>query len=282
MEVAYCTKICAIQNGIEYDPDSSPDTWKRLFSKVYTAEHWPLLERFNLNKLIQKGNKDKPKRLYAQVSDSTDALGPFFKLAGDTDFNFNDNKWPRFEKLLNKAPDEFKAKALAMLEKCKDMHHRLVNFSLSASTGGLQNVKGCVFDRLDTFVYLLNDYFLEKPDAHTVLRMVSGTRTQNKKPLINYLASFEDIYDYCDRVYFIKRNAVYTIRSEKILAVDSKDITGEDFVKRLICCGGNALTTPEDVICYMELAMDFWEIKKQSWSRLSASKSNKDQENSHI
>ena len=175
------------------------------------------------------------------------------RLRGETDFNFNDKKCERYEKIINKIKDEeTKSNALSLLKECKKMHHSLLNFSLMQSVGKMQEVKSKglkiryyyeQLDRLDTFIYYLDDY---KKDESLILNCAYA----NKKCLKDYLDKFKDVYDYCEKIYFIK--------IEK-----NKRNTEEDLIQKLIKSGRKALDSCERVIEYMNLAIEFWGKKKE-------------------
>lgn len=252
---------------IEWDPDSSPEAWEH-YKKYYTPEHWELLDQYGGKGLadsdplsVGKGGLYAPqieigcpydkkcdKPCSAKKKDGQELL---LRLRGETDFNFKeDQKRPKKDKygklkgiLWRKPPkidnynlEEARDLAIELLNKCKEMHHSLLNFSLLQSVGAMQLFKGTGLDRPDTFIYYLDRYFEGKDK-----RILEKSR-KNKDCLIQYLASFTDIYDYCEKVYFIK---------------------DDDFVQEMIESGGKKLLSGDDVVEYMKLAIEFWERKRR-------------------
>lgn len=51
---------------------------------------------------------------------------------------------------------------MELLDYCCNMTGKIGNFSLMQTTGSLQTIKGTftVTDRIDTFIYVLNNYYL--------------------------------------------------------------------------------------------------------------------------
>ena len=120
------------------------------------------------------------------------------------------------------------------------MHHNILNFSLIQSIGNLQGFKGRYCDdRLDRFVFFLKMYY-ETPEKEKTC-IISCASNENREGLIQYLDSFESVYDYCKKVYFIQENS---------------------FVDKLCKTGSGILKASSDVIEYMELAQEYWAIKE--------------------
>ncbi len=244
MEFDYRKRIESKQNGINYDPDSSPKAWEH-YRKFYTVERWSILDEFNLvdvdtyNNLFNTNFKEgkykrqlsaiKPTSKYAKEGELWDR----FTIGGDTDFNFNTYKFNMLRALLGDDTE-----AISKLEECQRHHHSLVNFSLMPATGGLNIYKGRnKFDRADTFIKDLNNYFLSISGD-----VLSEATVNNIQPLKNFLNTFLDIYDYCKKIHFID---------------DRK------FIDRIISEGSMPINTDKDVIRYMNLAIDFWKKKEE-------------------
>ncbi len=235
----YRREIESIQNGIDYDPDSSPRVWE-YYSKYYIVEHWSNVKYFDFKTLKQYGN-----RLISQITLDNSEFGRF-QLGGETDFNFKEdssfsaNKYRNFKTLLEQANAD--SKEFDKLELCKRHHHTLVNFSLMARTGGMNNFKGTFkggndsfsYDRFDSFIYNLNNFYCDG-DSLIVSR-------KNGEHLARFLSAFEDVYDYCKVFYFIE---------------------DRNFVDRIIKEGHQPINTGKDVIRYMNLALDYWDIKEK-------------------
>ena len=172
-------------------------------------------------------------------------------LSGDCDFNFNDKKSSIFESMLEDEYKDYpriKKYALNLLEECKNMHHRLLNFSLMQTKGNMQGFKGsCLnngvyasLDRADTLIsYLASYYRLQECQKYTSYILVNAGA--NKETLKKYLDSFDGIYNYCNKIYFIE---------DKV------------FVDRMIEEGCLCVNTGKDVIRYMLLALEFWDRKE--------------------
>lgn len=243
--ISYNSPISAKQNGKSYDTDSSPLAWEH-YKRVYTSKHWPLITEFDLTNiatyddLYGNGFKNKDIRLLAGIKQTSPysikgKLWSKFTLGGDCDFNFNYFKVDKFKKILGESNKD--------LEYCSRKHHTLLNFSIMAATGRMNNFKNSIdpLDRLDTFVYHLNQYFTMNS------QLIFSESGLNKEPLRNFLDSFDDVYDYCKKIYFIN---------------DKK------FVERIIYEGKMPLKKPEDVKRYMKLAKDFWSEKQKVWNEM--------------
>lgn len=242
MKTNYRKEIEVKQNGIFYDPDSSPNAWKH-YRRFYTVEHWNILNEFDLinvdtyNNIYNARYKEgKYKRLLSPIKVTSKYAdeGRFwsrFNFGGDTDFNFNSKKFKMFRSILDNDND-----AILLLENCKSHHYSLVNFSLMPGTGSLNIYKGKNrFDRIDTFIKDLHNYFL------SISIDVLSEAGKNTKPLNNFLSTFRDIYEYAEKVYFIR---------------------DKEFIDRVIIEGSLPIETKEDVVRYMKLANDFWEKKE--------------------
>lgn len=214
--------------------DSSPETWNDLFLKVYRDRFDAL---FDFNNLSDVGTNPECKRIYARLNfnKNPDLQDKFahFKVAGDCDFNFNDKKVKIFEKILGETNND-------LLKKCHEHHHSFCNFSFMPITGGLNNSKGtlkhekelCPLDRFDSFICELDKYYNGQDTA--ILNTV------NKAAVCWWLSNFKDVYEYCHDVYFI---------------------SDKTFVDKLLAHGQKPLNNRENLISYMHLALEYWEIK---------------------
>ena len=235
--------IVSTQNGINYDCDSSPAAWE-YFKSVYDSDNWKLLNEFDLdntktyNELYgTKYKENKYKRLLSPIKSNSEyakegILWKRFTIGGDTDFNFNGMKCRMFENLLSDDRE-----AISMLATCRENHHKLFNFSLMPATGSLNNYKGKNrYDRFDVLIKDLNDFF------NSISCNVLCEAGQNTQPLKNFLNTFDDIYDYCKKIYFLHDKA---------------------YIDNLIENGRATIETNSDVINYMNLALKFWDLKKE-------------------
>ncbi|MCL2188324.1 MAG: hypothetical protein FWC16_04580 [Defluviitaleaceae bacterium] len=221
-----------------YDPDSSPEAWEH-YDCVYESMFDDLFAfKFETKYRTIQNSRVKYKR-YVQSIGHHDEYPRIFKLGGETDFNFNKKKYAHFAKILN---DDKNGKDL--LEECKKHHHTLKNFSLMPVTGRINNFKGsrCRGDRLDVFAMHLNDFYIHagcKKDT----AIIKYASPENKKWLIKYLSNFCCVYNYFNKIYFIKC---------------------EQLINELIKNGETKLSRPCDLIRYMELAKRFWNEKEKN------------------
>ena len=249
--------------------------------------HWSLLrEHFNLDDLVVPkarcfsyidNEKLKKCRQFEcrPLICSKDCYKPetkegcVFHLGGDCDFNFNQKKKKLFEKFLQ--DDEI---GKALLELCLERHHSLANFSIIPTTGGLQCVKGSKecgcegLDRFDRFLTILNKYYLDKgKDAILGIEVIGrkleeipicipnggvkvenlNCRTCNIPCLEAFLDSFDGIYDYCEKIYFISNKGL---------------------VNYLVKSGAEPIKNKEDVIAYMHLALHYWQVRETKFQQL--------------
>jgi len=264
-----------------YEPDSSPEAWEH-YKKYYNGiENGVLKTNFNFEKTVfynscynfeynPEYDEDRkltyvnmpilkigkygsnPNRLFALANDTKSKISPngieYFasasRLGGECDFNFNEQKYKEFKKIIGNNDK----KALQQLEKCKSMHHTLVNFSLVQGQGGLQNFKGSLdYDRWDVFIYELNEYYnrmdrKEKTKLEKYLE-TSEYHEKNIKCLTDYLDDFGNIKTYCKEIYFIE------------------DVAFERIVEPIIKNQPKKIVTLADVKNYMDLAEKFWNYK---------------------
>lgn len=237
-----------------FDPDSSPYAIE-YFKKIYGNSDWKLIDEFDFNNLEKTSNRKGFSRLHIRLNHESSYrnTGMFwmkFKLSGDTEFNFNENK----EKYLRKKNMSVENKKL--LEECSSKHHTLLNMSLLPTTGSLNVLKSRLsvpndgviiyssnhtpecLDRQDTFISALNDYFNNRKNE-----LILSKSGKNREPLINYLNEFSNIYDYCNKVLFIKDKSL---------------------VNLLIENGAKPINTESDVLNYINIAQQYWEEKEKN------------------
>ena len=190
-------------------------------------------------------------------SEARSLLGNNFRMAGDCSYSFNNKKARLYSVILADGgiPEDERAQLQTKLNVCCAMHHNLLNYSLTPSTGGINNLKGKLrfdrqgrlsyapnawgHDRLDTFLYCLSRYFDEEDKL-----ILSAATAANRGFLSAFLSTFSGIYDYCKRIYF--------------LGDDDRD-----FVDALLSNGSRPIQTPTDLNRYMDLAINYWERKKR-------------------
>lgn len=265
-----------------FDPDSSEYVWKKteIYRKLYMgdASHWMFWDMFNFEELKHEKNRlvacakgsnewDYEKFLGAKRAKKWGewADGGILRIAGETDINFKkdrgNQKYAYYKKLIeskekNKFSDEDREKYLCKLDWCERRFHSLENFSLMLIPGELNNVKGNSHDRMDKFIWLLDEYFKEREQnknnsdydkyGHKLFSRAKGKNYKEEyqktclEVIYEYLLLFDDIYDYCDKIYKIDKAMVNRF-------LESGE--NEDF------------KTGEDVVNYMQLAEDYWKNK---------------------
>lgn len=257
---------------MEFAPDSSPVAWehyKQWYSETFKkfkeeyAVCSPSFFTYAKGVYIPKPKVGDFNRLYALSKEAellTDESGNEYykaveRLSGDVDFNFNNKHYPFFEACLKNEPKEYLRKEyLFKLEECTKMHYSLLNFSLMQTMGNMQKFKGkkCA-DRLDRFIYYLGRFYeTDKRERHTtdIIHIKNGDedKESNRKALMDYLNQFEDLTDYCKKIYFISDAGLI----EKLRWHGQKN---------------ERLDSPEKVRTYIDLAYCFWEKKDFYFSK---------------
>lgn len=234
----------------EYDQDASEETWNKCYKEIYKSSIWDFWGKFNFNKL--KKTYTKVPRFYAQiiVNEEYPEFNKYsrFKISGDTDFNFGKNKkkgkqkYEGFKSLLEHDYQGNERQVhLNKLDECYERRYNLENFSFMPMTGGLQLIKGAYeYDRPDVLVYKLSEYYKTYE-----IDKLSNVKYRNREALETYLKLFDNIYDYCSKIYMI----------------NSKD---KEFVDKIIEQGKEPINCGARVVEYMDIAEKFWNIKKEA------------------
>ena len=116
-----------------------------------------------------------------------------------------------------------------------DLTYSIVNVSLIPQSGNLQAVKqGIGNDRLDTFVWALDEYYSKRSNL-----LFNHSSAQNMSALNEYLDMFNGVDEYCRTVYHIN----------------------ESLVADMIESGKKAIDTPEGIMGFMNLTYRFWTQK---------------------
>lgn len=276
--VAEDRQIWADGRCYEFEADSSPSAFS-FFRRAYGGASWA--EEYDLDQLKtvaidQAGDYEllppspqRQNRLYA-ISHSWSS-GPCqnrSRLSGDVDFNFKgeessagskdwENKYAHYHVIADD-DDEL----VSMLNACREMHHAHINLSLMQSWGNLQCVKGtpmekdlgngenqdffsCPLDRPDTLIWKLDEFYRTDFSCRNQSDVIRWTKC-NKQHLREYLDQFEDVYDYCAKVYLLRGES------------------GRRLVDKLIKNGKNAIVTKDDLKRFMELALEFWTEKARN------------------
>lgn len=210
-----------VDDEIEYDvSDVAWYTYKLLYDNII---------------IVNRGT-----RRFTEIEININGSQEKISLSGETDFNFKKgfahSRLDAFNDIISsEVPEEFVVKYKDNLEICVKLSKSIVNISLMAQTGNLQQAKGGLNDRLDVFIWALDKYYLHG-NSNILFNYASNP---NIKFLKEYLASYENIYDYCWMIY----------RIEKSLVDD------------MIISGGIALDTEFNVMKYMTIAFRFWKQK---------------------
>lgn len=242
---------------LRFDPDSSPAAWehyRRYYSEIfrqYSIDSPTFFTYRHPNKYVPEPSDEKTcfNRLYALVRGAAKGPDGYYaaelRLSGDTDFNFKEETCGRLRKILKDEPEY-----LSKLAVCQDQHHRLINFSLMQTVGKMQQFKGRGpndrgyedgYDRLDRFLYHLGNFY-DTPLEERLHTAVSRYATaSNRECLTEFLNQFDNLMDYCRKVYLID---------------------DADLVQSLRENGKRELDTVEAVKTYLDLALRFWEKKE--------------------
>lgn len=226
-------------------------SWKNLYKPVYSSmEFWK--------------NTD-----FSKVSNS----GYIFynntecSISGDVFFNFKKGiktkkyqKYEYFEELLRRdfSGDRL-IESLKKLDYCNQMFHSFHNFVLLPVPAGLNNFKGTssfieenfhFLDRPDKLLYLMNQYFKERNEDNCIFSSAAGRKSKKysaeentiilKKTLKDFLDTFDTFDDFCKNLFLIE---------------------DKEFIKKLVENGKKDILTGEDVENYMDLAIEFWNLR---------------------
>lgn len=205
------------------------------FDTSYLA--WILYKLFyNIDKVAAK-NKN---RSYIEINFGNKTIN----MSGDTDYNFGPG-WShsirkKYEDYLKEVPSESEYELYnTQLRRCVKLYKSILNISFMPQTGNLQSTKkGIGNDRLDTFIWALNSYYIDETSL-----LFNYSTSNNTSSLKKYLDLFrteqkeETIYNYCYKIYGIE--------SHKL-------------VDELIMHGKKAIDSSKEVIAYMNDAYGFW------------------------
>ena len=236
-------ELDGIKINIEFDPDSSPaacEHYKNIYGekKEFGETTYDLTKpyfygekkhiinavykefeglHFFPEKVVNEIKKREKDNIYPLEISATE------NLAGETDFNFNQKRWPDWWLLLKNGGY---AEEVERLKICVATHHTLINFSLMQSMGKLQQIKGSCDDRIDVFLLNLNEYFKELDsdiknyaDESDALRELIISMKNNNSPREKHEKSikyFNKIYDNEKRFKEINLNTHYKTLREFI------------------------------------------------------------------
>ncbi len=259
-----CRQIISDSILVDYDPDSAPIVWHH-YEKIYKDRIY-----HSLNDIKIVYGKVCRQRSFGNKGEVT--------MGSDTDFTFNEKKnnkspYKTFEKIIEKSKlDEKKKEELVNnLEKCSKMHHTLLNFSPMPQTGGMNNFKGS--RRFDRFIYDLSQFYVKveeiktdvndaelanklyKMNSKNIAFVPSQYRAKRYKNniilLIEYLLKFDNIYDYCKRIYLIEEEYVNKLLSFYHSVVEQNGDKKRD------------IRTTEKLEEYIHLANEYWDIREK-------------------
>lgn len=172
-------------------------------------------------------------------------IGPI-NFSGESDFNFGDNAPRNYQHIkynnwvtqgVTQAKTPGEARMYCNYQDISEKLFRsIANVSLMPQNGNLQAAKkGIGDDRLDTFVWALNEFYNNR--SNLLLNHSAPPYINN---LESYLGVFGNVYNYCDAVYHINE---------------------EELVDDLIKSGKEPIDTFDRWICYISLASRFWKQK---------------------
>lgn len=257
----------------QYEYDSDKERWN------YYATIYPFVDTNKIfpdkngNRLIGAftRNKNEPLR---QVNKGDKES--YIEIAGDCFFNFKSGNNTKLLKFVYNKKEPNKELVEKLDELSKKKFHSNENCVLMPITGALNNVKnyiyikdntiktngrprtsGVRFDRPDSFICLLDDFFKKEKDIHDLRSageffthsiFKAALENQNFTELYDFLSPFQDIYSYC----------------EVFLGIGKDD----DFVDEMLEEGRKSLNTEEAIYNYIKLAEKFWK-KREEFSKLS-------------
>lgn len=188
---------------------------------------------------IDKTVEENKGRSYVEIAFGNNVI----KMSGDTDYNFGPG-WShsirkKYEDYLEKVSSKYEKLYSTQLRRCEKLYKSILNISFMPQTGNLQSAKkGIGNDRLDTFIWALNSYYIDETSL-----LFNNSSFNNTLYLKQYLDLFktvekeETIYNYCLKIY----------------GIESRGLVDE-----LIEYGKEAIDSPEKVIAYMNRAYRFW------------------------
>ncbi len=224
--------------------DRCKKVWESYYEKMYKDCLELNDERlYNLNRL-----KGYARRI--RISEDCTEI-----VSGDVTFNFGKEKqrnlkYERYKAIIMESGSDATVKAymLRKLDSCSEMNYSFENLTLMVTTGGLNLVKnnqGGNLDRPDAYIALLQKYFNPAEDdaeKKEYRHKVFSRSRNNEAYLHRWLKELElgGIKAYCQLFW----------------AIDD-----EDFLKEMCELGKREIKSAYDVNDYMNLAIDFWEMR---------------------
>ena len=211
--------------------DTSNEAW----------EVYKLLYEANFHDGIELKQNKRRRFIEERITVNNRTSAKPINFSGDTDFNytkgFAHSRLTAYRKYLKdgKIPGKYAKIYSNNLTIFEELTYSIVNVSLIPQNGNMQAIKqGVGNDRLDTFIWALDEYYNETSNV-----LFNHSSANNMPVLKEYLAMYQDVYEYCATVYHIN----------------------ESLVDELIESGKRAVDSPERVIEFMNLTYRFWTQK---------------------
>lgn len=220
--------------------------WLPVDTELVFDEYDRSTEAKELFKSIYRISEKKVKLNYKYGKNEDDII----EISGDIDNNFKMNKlhyW--FDMIDNdsKCDQENKDRVKDKLVFLHEITYHPDNISIMPVSGGMNNIKADLgFDRIDTFLYCLQQYYNGLDSIflnHGFPRMpYTHPRNDLKKFLDSFGEGEEGLYNYCQKVYHV---------------------SDKEFVKRLCESGKKAILNTEDIDDYLNLVIIFMARKAE-------------------
>ncbi|MDY4029041.1 MAG: hypothetical protein SOY46_07295 [Butyrivibrio crossotus] len=211
--------------------DTSNEAW----------EVYKLLYEANFHDGIELKQNKRRRFIEERITVNNRTSAKPINFSGDTDFNytkgFAHSRLTAYRKYLKdgKIPGKYAKIYSNNLTIFEELTYSIVNVSLIPQNGNMQAIKqGVGNDRLDTFIWALDEYYNKTSNV-----LFNHSSANNMPVLKEYLAMYQDVYEYCATVYHIN----------------------ESLVDELIESGKRAVDSPERVIEFMNLTYRFWTQK---------------------
>ena len=170
-------------------------------------------------------------------------------IAGDCVFNFNEKKFSRFWKMIEKDNNKKNQQIKEILLLCSSMHHSPFNFSLMPTTGGLNNIKGKnALDRIDVFLNTLKNIY-EKIKKNEEIEEINVTKTTGRA-LIHFLKCIGSFENYCKIFYQLDYEENEDNLVNKLIKNAEKN---------------ESIENSDQLVEYMKLAVEYWEKQKEKY-----------------
>jgi len=157
---------------------------------------------------------------------------------GDVSFNFGYDSHKYFRSIVRNSnlSDNEKQNTYKRLNCCALHNYEPINFSLMPVTGNLQAAKQKFGnDRFDTFIYTLDLFY---NGGELPLCQGGNIAVENRSILRDTLNSFDDVYDFCEKLCFIQNE--------------------DSLVDKLIQSGKKPILEIDRVNEYIDLALLVW------------------------